>query len=544
MSSVRRLRVQGVDAVRGSNHAPRTGIDPDITGALGIVVGGPFDLALGLMAEHDAQAQGRTVSWIPKTAVILGVLSLAALLINIIVMSSMHPGYLNLSSANMNTTTCGGQPKPKALGPWYCSTMNGYGSWISLAPTTVTTIEQFLVWLPLVRGEYTTCGEPRMETTGRWATREQLPERPLRASPNVINLLQELSTWVVRAPRWRHDKLGVAMSRYSRSVSRSTVPGIVAAAIVIAGMIVVLGGSQAASPASTPGGLSHFLCYPASIPTTATGVVNGGFKPPKVVALANQFTRFSAGPAQIVEHCNPVQKVAKGVIYPIINPSAHLLCWGLRAYTWRTFVVQVTNQFGTAKLTTSQPEQLCLPTWKSLTGPPNKKPVQPPGLSHFTCYRVSYMGKVRFHQFSVRLTDQFGSFISQVGSPESLCVPTQKSVNGVVSPIINPRAHLTCFSVTDLNKPVTVFDENQFGTSQVVVGRANELCVPSTKFIVPPTTTTTSTTRTTTTTANTTTTIVGTGTTTTTIVGTGTTTTSPNQTTTTQCVPTPVKGCP
>jgi hypothetical protein len=127
------------DDAAASGHSPPTGVDPDVTGALGIALGGPLGLALGLKAEHDAQAQGRTVSWIPKTAVILGVLSLVGLLIGILVLSSMPTGNPNLPSVNMNATTCGGQPKPKGPGPWYCSTINGYGTWISFAPTTVTT---------------------------------------------------------------------------------------------------------------------------------------------------------------------------------------------------------------------------------------------------------------------------------------------------------------------------------------------------------------------------------------------------------------------
>ena len=48
----------------------------------------------------------------------------------------------------------------------------------------------------------------------------------------------------------------------------------------------------------------------------------------------------------------------------------------------------VTNQFGADGLITGQPNLLCLPSWKSLKGPPNQKKPQPPGLSHFTCYPV------------------------------------------------------------------------------------------------------------------------------------------------------------
>ena len=41
-------------------------------------------------------------------------------------------------------------------------------------------------------------------------------------------------------------------------------------------------------------------------------------------------------------------------------------------------------------LETGQPSDLYLPTWKSLTGPPDETPNQPPALQHFTCYPVTF----------------------------------------------------------------------------------------------------------------------------------------------------------
>src|SRR5271165_4974094 len=191
------------------------------------------------------------------------------------------------------------------------------------------------------------------------------------------------------------------MSRLLRFHARRF--ALVSAVLVLgcAGLLVSLGGSavaapqaatpRAATPQTTgPNNLSHFLCYVAT-PTL-------GFQIPGNVLLQNQFntTGFSPTISQSsLFHCNPVKKTvisATGIttVFPIINPDAHLLCYPITAPTQPTFTVQVKNQFGKAKLQTGQPLALCLPTWKSLTGPPNMSPDQPPGLSHFTCYPVTY----------------------------------------------------------------------------------------------------------------------------------------------------------
>ena len=323
------------------------------------------------------------------------------------------------------------------------------------------------------------------------------------------------------------------MSRYLRSGVRRILIGTITVVLAVAGSIVGLGGFQSA-PAQTSQGLDHFLCYTSTAVSSAIAV---GFKPPTSVVLSNQFSRMIATLGVVTTHCNPVQKTANSVVTRIANPKAHLLCWKFGTSIQRSFRVRVTNQFGAANLATYPPGVLCLPTWKDPNGPPTQKLVQPPGLSHFTCYYITYIDKTRFHPPAyVSLTDQFGSHRAAVGQPLQLCVPTLKIARGVVSPITNASAHLLCFAVTFQSKPVKVFDKNQFGTSPVVVQQVKSLCLPSTKKIIhPPTTTTTTKTTTTTIQTNTTTTNPN-QTTTTSPVG-RTTTTNPNQTTTTCTTP-------
>jgi hypothetical protein len=88
-------------------------------------------------------------------------------------------------------------------------------------------------------------------------------------------------------------------------------------------------------------------------------------------------------------HCNPVQKTVPSGVYPITNPNAHLTCFPITTSAQPTPTVVVTNQLGSATLVPSQPNLLCVPSWKSLTGPPGMSPTTPPNLNHFTCYPVS-----------------------------------------------------------------------------------------------------------------------------------------------------------
>ncbi len=227
--------------------------------------------------------------------------------------------------------------------------------------------------------------------------------------------------------------------------------------------------------------IDDFKCYTA----TATG-----FTPPPSVTLENQFNMsgFQATPEAVTDHCNPVQEGPPKDHSIISNPDTHLLCWSITTSTQDTFTVSVTNQFGTAELTTGQPTTLCLPSWKSLTGPPDQSAVQPPGLDHFLCYPVTYVPATPPFPLippSIALKDQFGTFHAKVGAPTQLCLPTQKTVNSVVTPITDPINHLLCFAISTDGKPPTVFDQNQFGTGKVTVNTANSLCVHSEKTIVP-----------------------------------------------------------
>jgi hypothetical protein len=267
---------------------------------------------------------------------------------------------------------------------------------------------------------------------------------------------------------------------------RATGMKLALAAAVALGAGGTVAGVAAASPShvriAAPPPVDHQLCYSAAGPNFK--------KIPASVMLINQFSPNGFVPTiapTAVIHCNPVAKtLPDGQVFPITNPNAHLACFPITAPTPQpTPTVVVTNQFGSATLIPSQPNLLCLPSWKSLTGPPKRKPATPPKLSHFTCYPVKVAAGA-YNPPPVMLQDEFAkapvpATVNPV--PVELCLPTEKIVGNHVFKIINPAMHLLCFPVTPTPIIPKVWDENQFGTSVVHIRATNWLCVPSTKKI-------------------------------------------------------------
>ena len=255
-------------------------------------------------------------------------------------------------------------------------------------------------------------------------------------------------------------------------------------AVSVTGTLLAIGGSSGAAPSSAV--VDHQLCYSAN----ATG-----FKIPSAVVLQNQFANFDAKVGGLVKNCNPVQKTlnypAGPKVTKVTNPNAHLACFKITAPTQPTKKVVVTNQFGSGTLSVGQPQILCLPTWKSLTAPPKEPTVQPPYLSHFTCYSVSYVAGTAPYKVPapVSLRDEFvpatrGPVSVTVGAPKLLCLPTTKIVGGTTYKMVNSRWHLLCFQVSSTPIRTPVFDLNQFGNGKVNITRTNLLCLPSTKTVI------------------------------------------------------------
>src|SRR5215813_797074 len=155
---------------------------------------------------------------------------------------------------------------------------------------------------------------------------------------------------------------GAQEESMSQSLRASAVKLVMATAVVVLAAGGAVASIAAASPhrAAQPPPVDHQLCY---------GVTATGSKIPARVVLKNQFSPNGFKPkiTKAVAHCNPVAKqLPSGKIFKITNRNAHLLCYRITEPQQPTPNVLVTNQFGSATLTPSQPNLLCLPSWKSL----------------------------------------------------------------------------------------------------------------------------------------------------------------------------------
>ena len=232
--------------------------------------------------------------------------------------------------------------------------------------------------------------------------------------------------------------------------------------------------------------LDHQLCY----------VAKGVFKIPANIKLYNDLYPNGFTPTSIARqtefHCNPVTKIISTPsgrqVYKAAHPADHLVCMELVYGGWTPQYVQVQNQFGTAVLQTKQAGQFCLPSWKSLTGPPNKSVSAPPGLSHFACYFVTVQSGAYNPPAQVLVRDEFTTRNEPVtlnAVPPFLCLPTAKLV-GKKFYAKNNTQYLTCFYASPTRHPAAVWDQNQFGTSKMkfVAGQVEYLCLPSTGQII------------------------------------------------------------
>lgn len=266
------------------------------------------------------------------------------------------------------------------------------------------------------------------------------------------------------------------MSNVLRSVRLRAAAAVVAVLFGVGGAVSMV--ALSAPPAGASTAPQHYLCYTASAKT--------GFQVPPGVRLVDQFAPNgfvpTIGKADL--HCNPATKVVPTGSYPITDPTWHDLCWKLTA-SQPSNAVTVTNQFGSATLVTGSPNQLCVPSWKSLTGPPNQSPNTPPGADHYTCYPVKYAaGSTKYKApASVQVQDEFspGALTTvKVGAPQALCVPTEKILpSGAVFPINDPSLEYVCFKVSKTPVISPVYDENQFGTGTVTIKATKWLCLPS-----------------------------------------------------------------
>lgn len=100
--------------------------------------------------------------------------------------------------------------------------------------------------------------------------------------------------------------------------------------------------------------LNHFQCYP----------VREGTRPKATVTLTDQWhTEKAVVVGEPLVFCNPAEKVHGRQKFPIVNPTAHLVCYRLTAKAFQQKAA-IRNQFNKTRLAVSSPDRLCVPSRK------------------------------------------------------------------------------------------------------------------------------------------------------------------------------------
>jgi hypothetical protein len=150
--------------------------------------------------------------------------------------------------------------------------------------------------------------------------------------------------------------------------------------------------------------------------------------------------------------------------------------------------VRIENQLGPLFLTTQRAEFLLVPTAKSLTGEPPEPPYSSHEVDHYKCYRARVtIGAPKFPEnVTVLATDQFrtaqGTF--RLDKVRHLCNPVDKDGEGIK----NPTGHFVCYTARGIPRSTRargLYANNQFGPGRFDTQGEQELCIPSTKEVIP-----------------------------------------------------------
>ncbi len=108
------------------------------------------------------------------------------------------------------------------------------------------------------------------------------------------------------------------------------------------------------------------------------------------------------------------------------------------------------------------------------------KAIHMPG-EHFQCYNLEKGDHIKTERVVVK--DQFGKSDVVIGKPRMLCNPSAKVHNGKEYRIRNEKRHLVCYDYVrpPRIRPQNLRINNQFAPDEVVATRSQMFCVPSSK---------------------------------------------------------------
>ncbi len=194
----------------------------------------------------------------------------------------------------------------------------------------------------------------------------------------------------------------------------------------------------------------------------------------KPIALADQFGTAAVDQLTFDRFSTPAEKILPdGTSFPMVNPDIHMDWWRI-AYPEPSRTIMVTDQFGKGPWVVGDARYLLVPSLKNV--PP---PQTVPPWNHYLCYDVltgPLVGK------PVTLVDQFGNVNVVVLQARWFCNPVEKHADGQTYPILDPNAHLACYTFQNPQpdfRSITTID--QFGYWQTQIHDADCLCTPALK---------------------------------------------------------------
>jgi len=219
----------------------------------------------------------------------------------------------------------------------------------------------------------------------------------------------------------------------------------------------------------------HYLGYEAKETKDSPDFIQ------RLVRLEDQFMSGNYNVEKTKMLYNPVDKNGEGISDEFTHLKAYKIKEGQNN-------ILVENQFGKLIVDATKAELLLVPTAKSLTDP-DLPALDSTLVDHYKCYKTKVTeGTPEFEPQQVTLFDpNFNTEkLFDVKKPKLFCNPVDKNGEG----IINPENHLMCYDVKlaegfEKNTKVSVFTNNQFGNEQLDVKEEKQLCVPSTKTLLP-----------------------------------------------------------
>ena len=248
-------------------------------------------------------------------------------------------------------------------------------------------------------------------------------------------------------------------------------------------------------PNCCPGPLDHFTCY--KVKPTKGSVKFPGVPATPGLSLVDQFgtltSGYGIGTKPTKHFCAPTNKLGEDPTAPF---HAEHLTWYPLKHAYHSNVssrdVQIFNQFNIVPngsfftATVKQASHILVPTAKDLHMPP---PLPASFTTdHFVCYKIGLKkGTAKFKPRSVTLEDQFGPMTVEVRRPKYLCAPVNKNGEDPTAP--SDAQHLVCYSVKNTGPKFSIVPaihtNDQFAQETLDVRSPWELCVPSTKFLLP-----------------------------------------------------------